>query len=437
MREYQVTSVAAAARIAAVVGVLALGAGCSAEVTRLSQPFFSDAEVTGSLPPIPKENVGAHAASTAPVTPVATAPYTPAPVAASGVAPSARASADIAGAAGNGFSMVQAASGDTVYSLSRRHGVSARAIMAANRLARPEDLRPGQKVLIPPVSWRPDSPFAVGAAEWKEPPLEQKALPAAPAGRVHVVRAGDTLNAVGRANGLSAADLARHNGIRTSDTLRIGQRLDIPASAPVRLAEASNFANDAGRPPPAAGPRRVASLETLPPPRGSLDAAPPPTARPSAAPQRQAAVSPQTVREAAKGPLPEPEPMSIGKFRWPVRGRVISQFGALPTGVRNDGINVAVPEGTSVKAAENGVVAYVGNELKGYGNLILIRHADDWVTAYAHNSQMLVKKGEQVRRGQIIAKAGQSGNVAQPQLHFELRKGSKPVDPVPYLDSTS
>jgi murein DD-endopeptidase MepM/ murein hydrolase activator NlpD len=147
-------------------------------------------------------------------------------------------------------------------------------------------------------------------------------------------------------------------------------------------------------------------------------------------------LSPQTVREAAKGPLPEPEPMSIGKFRWPVRGRVISQFGALPTGVRNDGINVAVPEGTSVKAAENGVVAYVGNELKGYGNLILIRHADDWVTAYAHNSQMLVKKGEQVRRGQIIAKAGQSGNVAQPQLHFELRKGSKPVDPVPYLDGT-
>jgi len=431
MREYHSTSIAAATRIAAVAGALALGAGCSADVTRLSQPFFSDSEVTGSVTPIPRENVGASAASTAPLTPVATAPPAPATV-----NPPAVASASIPATAGNGFSMVRAQSGDTVYNLSRRYGVSARAIMAANRLARPEDLRPGQNVLIPSVSWRPDSPFTVGAAEWKEPLLEQKALPSAPAPRVHVVRAGDTLNAVGRANGLSAADLARHNGIRTSDTLRIGQRLDIPASAPVRLAEASNFANDAGRSPPASNLRQVASLETLPPPRGSLDAAPPPTPRPSAAPQRHAAVSPQTVREASKGP-PEPQPMSVGKFRWPVRGRVISHFGAHPNGVQNDGVNLAVPEGTSVKAAENGVVAYVGNELKGYGNLILIRHADDWVSAYAHNSQMLVQKGEQVRRGQIIAKAGQSGNVAQPQLHFELRKGSRPVDPVPYLDSTS
>ena len=117
------------------------------------------------------------------------------------------------------------------------------------------------------------------------------------------------------------------------------------------------------------------------------------------------------------------------EFRWPARGRIIQGF--KPGG--NDGINIAVPEGTSVKAAESGVVAYAGNELKGYGNLILIRHPNGFVSAYANNGNIEVKRGETVKRGQTIAKSGQSGNVASPQLHFELRKGTKPVDPTQYL----
>ena len=121
--------------------------------------------------------------------------------------------------------------------------------------------------------------------------------------------------------------------------------------------------------------------------------------------------------------------MSGNSFRWPVKGRVIAEFGARPDGGHNDGIDLAVPQGTSVKAAENGVVAYAGNELKGYGNLVLIRHANNWVSAYAHNEELLVKRGDKVRRGQIIAKAGATGAVSQPQVHFELRKGSRPVDP--------
>ena len=99
----------------------------------------------------------------------------------------------------------------------------------------------------------------------------------------------------------------------------------------------------------------------------------------------------------------------------------------------NDGINISVPEGTQVKAAEFGVVAYAGSELKGYGNLVLIRHPNGFVTAYAHNGDIAVKRGDQVTRGQTIAKSGQSGNVSSPQLHFELRKGSTPVDPTNYL----
>jgi murein DD-endopeptidase MepM/ murein hydrolase activator NlpD len=117
------------------------------------------------------------------------------------------------------------------------------------------------------------------------------------------------------------------------------------------------------------------------------------------------------------------------EFRWPAHGRIILAF--KPGG--NDGINIAVPEGTSVKAAESGVVAYAGNELKGYGNLILIRHPNGFVTAYANNGDIEVKRGDMVKRGQTIAKSGQSGNVASPQLHFELRKGATPVDPTRYL----
>ena len=117
------------------------------------------------------------------------------------------------------------------------------------------------------------------------------------------------------------------------------------------------------------------------------------------------------------------------QFRWPARGRVISRFG----GDGNDGINISVPEGTSVRAAEDGTVAYVGDEIKGYGKLVLVRHANGWVSAYANNGDLIVKKGEAVKRGQVLAKSGQTGNVTSPQLHFELRKGKTPVDPQQYL----
>jgi len=123
----------------------------------------------------------------------------------------------------------------------------------------------------------------------------------------------------------------------------------------------------------------------------------------------------------------------VPSFRWPVRGRVIAAYGAKVNGTANDGINLAVPEGTSVKAAEDGVVAYAGNELKGYGNLVLVRHPNGYVTAYAHASEVTVKRGDQVKRGQVLARAGQTGNVTSPQLHFEIRKGATPIDPTQYL----
>ena len=116
-----------------------------------------------------------------------------------------------------------------------------------------------------------------------------------------------------------------------------------------------------------------------------------------------------------------------------MRGRIISGFGKKPNGERNDGINLAVPEGTAVKAAEDGTVIYAGNELKSYGNLVLIRHANGWVSAYAHNSELQVKRGEAVQRGQVVALSGMSGGVTTPQVHFELRKDATPVDPLQHL----
>jgi murein DD-endopeptidase MepM/ murein hydrolase activator NlpD len=139
---------------------------------------------------------------------------------------------------------------------------------------------------------------------------------------------------------------------------------------------------------------------------------------------------PKTTETAVKAAEPSG---AMPSFRWPARGRVIAGFGSKPNGAQNDGINLAVPEGTPIKAADDGVVAYAGNELKGYGNLVLIRHSNGYVSAYAHASELLVKRGDTIRRGQVIAHAGQTGNVTSPQLHFEIRKGSTPVDPTQFL----
>ena len=159
----------------------------------------------------------------------------------------------------------------------------------------------------------------------------------------------------------------------------------------------------------------------------------------TAPPQSARLVQPTAnVEESAAAPEAALKPGeatgALPTFRWPVRGKVITSYGAKTNGKANDGINVAVPEGTPVKAAEDGVVAYSGNELKGYGNLVLVRHSNGYVTAYAHASELMVKRGDTIKRGQIIAKSGQSGEVGSPQLHFEIRKGSSPVDPLQFLN---
>jgi murein DD-endopeptidase MepM/ murein hydrolase activator NlpD len=225
---------------------------------------------------------------------------------------------------------------------------------------------------------------------------------------IHVVRAGQTLHSIAHIYHKPVTVIARANNLRVDTRLKAGERITIPdikeasQATPVR-AETSNS-------PATSNVAMADSSQT------ARVVEPAPT---------------MSSQEAVKNAEPAG---SLPGFRWPVRGRVIAAFGPKPNGVQNDGINLAVPEGTPIKAAEDGVVAYAGSELKGYGNLVLVRHPNGFVTAYAHASDILVKRGEAVKRGQVIAHAGQTGNVTSPQLHFEIRKGATPVDPAQYLN---
>ena len=237
---------------------------------------------------------------------------------------------------------------------------------------------------------------------------------------MHVVNHGDTLAGIAHRNHVSVGELARANNLDANAPLKQGMRLNVPA----KTAEAA---------PVAAQPVAVAQPIPTTTIGGPRFAAATPAAQQQSARYAQANPAPEAA-EAAPAPKPAETTSALPTFRWPVRGKVITGYGAKTNGKSNDGINVAVPEGTPVKAAEDGVVAYSGNELKGYGNLILVRHSNGYVTAYAHASELLVKRGDTIKRGQVIAKSGQSGEVGSPQLHFEIRKGSQPVDPLQFLN---
>lgn len=301
----------------------------------------------------------------------------------------------------NGGSPVTVRYGETVDSIARAHGVPASALMQTNGIRDQSQIRPGQRLVIPRY---------VSAAGKSGPAYVASQAPAG--GSVHVVKSGETLMSISRRHGVTLTALAQANHIHASKKLSVGERITIPAGGHV-VAAAHPEA-----PPKAALPR------TIPPEKVTK------VASISVQHAQIAKEEPRTTQTVVKTAEPTG---AMPSFRWPVRGRVIAGFGSKPNGTQNDGINLAVPEGTPVKAADDGVVAYAGNELKGYGNLVLIRHANGFVSAYANASEILVKRGDTIKRGQVIAHAGQTGNVTSPQLHFEIRKGSTPVDPTQYL----
>lgn len=424
-------------------------AGCSGDMsTRLSQnpfsnPFASQPEATGAVPApaverreLPQYSRPQSQYQSQSLPPPISAPQSY-PAASNGLSGGGRGLASYAPpaqpiettggvaprsvaatqGAGHGGTRIIVGTSDTLDTLARRYNVTPAAILQANGYKGPRVLSPGQQLIIPPRQTTAVAATAPAMAA----PASRPVAAASAAPSVHVVNRGDTLASIARRNHVSVAELAKVNGVDPQAKLKLGTRLTVPGAKIAAVAPGAQPAAVAGAQPVAAvapPATRMAAVTTASPQSARL-------AQATAKVEEPSAEAPVKAAEAT-GALPT--------FRWPVRGKVITSYGAKTNGKANDGINLAVPEGTPVKAAEDGVVAYSGNELKGYGNLVLVRHSNGYVTAYAHASELMVKRGDTIKRGQIIAKSGQSGEVGSPQLHFEIRKGSVPVDPLQFLN---
>jgi murein DD-endopeptidase MepM/ murein hydrolase activator NlpD len=279
----------------------------------------------------------------------------------------------------------------------------------------------GGKAFAPPKP-AGQAPAATGAAA--------SSAPAAGPEKTVTVQQGDTVYAIARRYGVNAREIIELNGLQPPYALKVGQKLRIPGGdhhsvipGDTLYSISRRYSVDIPRLMTANGiddSHGIVIGQILVIPSRSGQALAPATSVADVLPAAQPTSSP-VIKVLAGG------------FIWPVQGRMISAFGVKEGGIRNDGINIGVPRGTQVKAAAAGTVAYAGNELKGFGNLILLRHDQGWVSAYAHNDDILVSRGQAVNRGAVIARAGSSGHVGEPQLHFELRQGSKAVDPAVYL----
>lgn len=299
-------------------------------------------------------------------------------------------------------------SGDTVYNIAQRYNLALQDVINANNLQAPYALPAGTRLrLTPPQSYK--------------------------------VREGDTVESVARIFSVSASQMTRMNNLSAPYRITAGQSLKLPPAikAPPPLmtsamaarprvtdhaaARSTNYNDDTVSVP--AAPSATVEREVLSAPasvtKEALDA---PVAALDPAPSKAAA--------AAITKVPA---LAGGKFLWPVDGPIISRYGPKADGRSNDGVNIKAAKGAPVRAAENGVVVYSGNELQGYGNLVLIRHADRWMTAYAHMDSVVVKKDMTVDRGQTIGTVGVTGGAEEPQLHFEIRRGTDALNPELYL----
>jgi len=390
------------------IALIASGlAACSSDIAR-----FNDGALSNPYASRPPANGNVAAAQPAPAPgPIDAQPLPPPP-----------ARSDITGTVAHtgkrdwdwdGGTAVTVQRGDTIASIAHKHHVPASVIMQANGIRPSSPLPPGQRLVIPRYHHGAEPHIA------SAPAASGMHVPAASG--THVVAAGENLSSIAHRYHKPRGAIAKANNLAPDAKLRIGQRLTIPG---LKVAAAPTPA--VAKPAPIAQGPRPAEPKAPAAPKQRMAANDPPANARVLTPTEPTIEAESGAGEAASG---------SPTFRWPVRGRILSAFGA-HNGQQNDGIDLSVPEGTSVKAADDGVVAYAGNELKGYGNLVLVRHQNGYVTAYAHASELMVKRGDQVKRGQIIARSGQTGNVNAPQLHFEIRKGKVPVDPVQFLPST-
>jgi len=346
--------------------------GCSSDVTRFNQ---SDSPFTN-----PFASNTTHAASTSGVT---TSPLAQAAPAASGthMASLSKVRAVGGSAAGwtaSGGSPIVVANGETLDTISGRYGVPAAALLAANGFSSASEVKSGTHLVVP-----------VYHADGRAVASTEKAA------KKHEADVAD-------------ADLSKSARKAKDKEKEKTAQADKAAKDAEKSASRDKGAVVAEAEPSKSSEVKKPAIDKMP--TGNLE---------SGASQSKSALT--GAQADAAGTEPE--------FRWPARGRIIQGFKS----GGNDGINISVPAGTSVRAAESGTVVYSGDGLKGYGNLVLIKHPNGFVSAYGNNGELDVKRGELVKRGQVIAKSGDTGNVNSPQLHFELRKGSTPVDPTSYL----
>jgi murein DD-endopeptidase MepM/ murein hydrolase activator NlpD len=351
--------------------------GCSSDVTRFSQSDspFSNPFASNTNHPAPTPGVSAS--------PLAQG----APPTASGTHTASLSKPQAVGGSATGWtaaggSPIVVANGETLDTISGRYGVPASALLAANGLSNGSEVKSGMRIVVP-VYHAGD--HAVASTEKEKATRKREA---------------EVADAQPSKSAKKTKDKEKEKATAKAD--KSGKEAEKSAAKEAKEPKVAE-----AEPSKSSGTKKPAIDKT---PTGNLE---------SGASQSK---TPLTGAQAdAAGTEPE--------FRWPARGRIIQGFKA----GGNDGINISVPAGTSVRAAESGVVVYSGDGLKGYGNLVLIKHPNGFVTAYGNNGELDVKRGETVKRGQVIAKSGDTGNVNSPQLHFELRKGSTPVDPTSYL----
>lgn len=321
------------------------------------------------------------------------------------------------------------AKGDTVYSLARKNNLSIEEFAKINNLKSPYTLSIGQKLRIKPDATQQKVLNVISEEKVQEIKVakqveKQKQIESVKPNTVTkvelqeiTVAKGDTLYSISRKYQIPVNDLAVMNKLSAPFALSVGQKIKVPKLDTVQTRSVSEFKQAQKT---QVKPTEPVKAQTNKPAEKTKVVATEKTQKTkiSSDPSKQ---------------LPKISARSNAKFSWPVRGKILSGYGAKNNGLFNDGINISATKGTVVKAAENGVVAYAGNEVKGMGNLVIIQHSDGWMTVYAHMDSMSVRRGNTVSVGQSIGKIGMTGKVDKPQLHFEIRKGTKAYDPVAYL----
>lgn len=261
-------------------------------------------------------------------------------------------------------------SGDNLSNIANKNNTTIKSIVELNNLKKPYIIKAGQKLKI-------------NQNEIKQESQEN----------LYIVKKGDNLISIAKKNNISTDQLAKLNNLQKPYIVKIGQKLKISESVIIIEKPTTEAKNTA----------KTTNVKTPP--------------------QKQNTAKTNTIENK----------QAKSSFVWPVKGKVISSFGNKSSGLYNDGINIAAKSGTEFKSTRDGVVAYVGNELRGYGTIILIKHDTNWISAYAHCGSVKVSRGDKVKQGQVIGTIGQTGNVSEPQLYFSLRKGREAVDPIKYL----